>query len=220
MTGRTGLVIVDDHSAFREGLRQIIEEDSRFEIIGESCNGHQALELIRRTRPAVVILDISIPPPDGLEVARTLRLENIPTGIILLTMYREEGILASARRLNLGYVLKDSAMTDIVSAIEAAVRGERYTSPMLNHYIQDIPREAAAALPMGDYRKMVGGLLPAEQQILRLIGDYCTTRDIAEALKLQPAQVEELRAQLCRKLGIASGHALMKFALNNLHAHE
>jgi len=215
MTGRLGVVIVDDHSAFREGLRQIIEEHSEFEIIGEAGDGSHALDLIRQSRPTVAILDISIPPPDGLAVARTLRAENTPVEIILLTMYREEGILESASSLNLGYVLKDSAMTDIVPAIEAAGRGERFTSPLLNTYLQDISRTTTASLSPLEYGKRVQDLLPMEQQMLDLIADYNTTRDIAETLKLPYVQVEELRAQICRKLGITGGHALMKFALNH-----
>jgi len=214
MTSRLGVVIVDDHAAFRAELRRFIEEHSHYEIFGEAGDGRHALDLIRQARPAVAILDVSIPPPDGLAVARTLREESAPVEIILLTMYREEGILASARSLGLSYVLKDSAMTDILTALETACRGERYTSPLLTSYIRESTRTAIPPLSQQEFMNAVLNLLPIEGRLLDLMADYNTNKDIADELGIQAAEVESYRATICRKLGLTGSHALMKFALN------
>lgn len=214
MTGRIGVVIVDDHVAFRKELRQIIEDQPRFEIIGEAGDGEHALDLIRRSRPSIAVLDVSIPPPDGLAVARTLRKEEAPVEIILLTMYREEGILATARSLGLSYVLKDSAMTDIIAALDAAARGERFTSPLLATYLQENARVSPTPLSLQSFQQAVQNLLPMERRLLDLIAGYNTNKDIADKLNMNADTVEDQRAAICQKLGLAGNHALMKFALN------
>jgi two-component system, NarL family, response regulator DegU len=214
MSRKCGVVLVDDHIAFREGLRQIIEAEPDFEILGEAGNGKQALELIRGFQPTVAILDVSMPPPDGLSVARSLREENFPVRIILLTMYREESIFASARELDLSYVLKDSAIDDIVVAIETARRGERYTSPLLTSYLQENARKRIAPVLGDEYDRAFLDLLPVERQVLDLLAEYKTTRDIADELNIQPGAVENLRVDICQKLGLPGSHSLMKFALN------
>jgi len=214
MNGKLSIVIVDDHDAFREGLRLIIEEQPRFEVIGETSTGTAALNLIRSSRPAVAVLDVSIPPPDGLAVARALREEKAPVEIILMTMYREEGILATAVELNLGYVLKDSATTDIVEALDAASRGECFISPLLYSYFGENSRATPPSLSREESDQAALELLPAEQLVLDLIAQYKTGREIAEALDMLPPEFESYRAEICRKLGLAGNHALMKFALN------
>jgi DNA-binding NarL/FixJ family response regulator len=205
---------VDDHDAFRDELRRIIEEQPQFEVIGEASTGTSALNLIRNSMPAVAILDVSIPSPDGLAVARTLREEKAPVEIILVTMYREEGILATARSLNLGYVLKDSATTDIAEALEAASRGECYISPLLDSYLGENARAATPSLSRAESDQAALELLPAEQLVLDLIAQYKTGREIAEALDMPPSELESYRSEICRKLGLNGNHALMKFALN------
>jgi two-component system, NarL family, response regulator DegU len=214
MSGKLSVVIVDDHEAFREGLRQIICDQPGFEVIGEAGDGTQALRLIRDTKPAIAILDVSIPPPDGLAVARSLREEKVPVEIILVTMYREEGILASAYNLHLSYVLKDSATTDITAALEAARNGECFTSPLLYSYLGESGRGATAPMSREESKQAAQDLLPVEQQLVGLIAQYKTSREIAEEMDIRSADVELYRAEICRKLGLAGNHALMKFALN------
>jgi len=214
MTAKTSIVMVDDHVAFREGLRHIIEELPGFEVIGEAGDGTGALQLIRNARPAIAILDVSIPPPDGLAVARTLREEGVPVEIVLLTMYREEGILASAYDMHLGYVLKDSATTDIAPALKAAARGDCYISPLLQSYLGENARAATASLSREETHQVTLELLPIEQRVLERIAQYKTSKEIAEEMDILSEAVEDYRAELCRKLGLSGNHALMKFALN------
>jgi DNA-binding NarL/FixJ family response regulator len=216
MAGKVSIIVADDHPVFRQGLRQIIEAEPDFEILGEAGDGNQALDLIRKLKPTVAVLDISMPPPDGLSVVRTLREENVQVEIIFLTTYREESIFKSALDLEVkGYVLKDSAPNDIVSGIKAVCRGEHYTSPLMTSYL--IKNVRAAASPVSADRRGQGflGLSAAERRVLDLIAEYKTSKDIAEELCVSPRTIETHRANICQKLGLTGPHALMKYALEH-----
>lgn len=213
MADKFRIVVADDHPVFRQGLRQIIAAEPVFEIVGEADNGKQALDLIRKMKPAVAVLDISMPELDGLAVVRTLRAEKIPLEIIFLTMYRDESIFRNALDLNVkGYVLKDSAPTDIVSGIKAVCRGEHYTSPLLTSYLikSSRPSVLSARAPGG-----IADLSPAERRVLALIAEYKTSKDIADELCISRRTVETHRTNICQKLGLHGNHALMKFALEH-----
>src|SRR5262245_55226453 len=213
MADKLSIVVADDHPVFRQGLRQIIESEPDFEIVGEASDGKQALDLIRKLRPTVAVLDISMPERDGLAVVRALRDEKIPVEIVFLTMYRYESIFRSALDLDVkGYLLKDSAPFEIVSGIKAILRGEHYTSPLLTSYLIKSNRAAVTAAPDS------GGILdlsPAERRVLALIAEYKTSKDIAEELSISRRTVETHRTNICQKLGLHGNHALMKFALEH-----
>jgi DNA-binding NarL/FixJ family response regulator len=214
MADRFTIVVADDHPVFRQGLRQIIESEPSFEIIGEANDGKQALSLIRKLRPAVAVLDISMPERDGLSVVRALREEKIAVEIIFLTMYRDESIFRTALELEVkGYVLKDSAPIEIVSGIKAVCRGEWYTSPLLTSYL--IKGTRAATTAEVDDSLDIADLSPAELRVLALIAEYKTSKDIAEELCISRRTVETHRTNICQKLGLHGNHALMKFALEH-----
>ena len=213
MNGNVRIVIADDHPVFLQGLRQIIELEPGLEVVGEAGDGNSALETIKIYRPGIVILDIEMPRLDGLAVARLLREQRVPLEIILLTVHREESLLSYALELGVkGYVLKDSAVTDIVSCISAVSRGEYYTSPALTTYL--VNRSRIAERPRGS-RPGLLDLTPTERHVLRLIADYKTSREIAENLGISRRTVETHRTNICQKLEIHGSHALMKFALEH-----
>lgn len=215
MDGKFTVVVADDHPVFRKGLRQIIEAEPGFEIVGEASDGKQALDLIRRLKPTLAVLDISMPEPDGLSVVRSLREEKTPVEIIFLTMYRDESIFKSALDLDVkGYVLKDSAPTDIVSGIKAVCRGEHYTSPLLTSYLIKSTRPTSGSQSARDSRG-ISELSPAERRVLALIAEYKTSKDIADELCISRRTVETHRTNICQKLGLHGNHALMKFALEH-----
>ena len=119
------IVIADDHPVFRFGLRQIIEAEPGFDVVGEADHGEGALELIGKIRPSIAILDVAMPRLDGLAVARHLQKEELPVKTILVTMYREEKLFKKALEAGVkGYVLKDSAASDIISCIKAVAAGQ------------------------------------------------------------------------------------------------
>ncbi|MBO0720993.1 MAG: response regulator transcription factor [Blastocatellia bacterium] len=213
MSGNVRIVIADDHPVFLQGLRQIIELEPGLEVVGEAGDGNSALQAINLFRPRIVILDIEMPRLDGLAVTRRLREERVPTEVILLTVHREESLLSYALELDVkGYVLKDSAVTDIVSCINAVARGEYYTSPALTTYLVDRSRNSERTRGS---RPGLHDLTPTERHVLRLIADYKTSREIAEDLGISRRTVETHRTNICQKLEIHGSHALMKFALEH-----
>src|SRR5215469_5176649 len=127
------VVIADDHPIFRQGLRQAIETDRKIKVIGEANDGAAVLELLETHKPDVVVLDINMPKKDGFTVAKEIREKGIQVGIIFLTMYDEEDAFNRAMDLGVkGYILKDSAVTDIVTGIRVVASGEHFITPSLS----------------------------------------------------------------------------------------
>ena len=140
---KLSIVIADDHPVFRVGLREIIESEPDFKVLGEAGEGEQALEMISRMQPAIAILDVSMPKLDGLALARKLAAQEPSVGVILVTMYREQKLFTEALEAGVkGYVLKDSAGTDIISCIKAVAAGQNYASPELTTFLVNRVREA------------------------------------------------------------------------------
>lgn len=212
-TNKLSIVIADDHPVFRRGLRDIIESEPGFAVVGEAGDGEEALEMIGKLRPAIAILDVSMPKLDGLSVSRKLASEEPAVGVILVTMYREQKLFTQALEAGVkGYVLKDSAATDIISCIKAVTAGQHYASPELTTYLVNRVRAAATAeLPRSD----LAGLTTTELRILSLLADYKTSKEIAQDLFISPRTVDTHRNHICQKLDIHGSHALMKFALAN-----
>lgn len=209
MTTEIRLLIADDHPIVRQGLKQIIEADPDLNVIAEAGDGPGALSLIKTLLPDIAVLDINMPGADGLSLAETVSDEGLPVAIILLTAYREEDLFNRALTLGVkGYVLKDSAATDIVSAIKAVASGEYYTSPAMSGYLF---KRRSSKPPAG--KPGVKDLTPTERRILRLLADYKTSREIAEELFISHRTVQTHRANICQKLQLQGNHALMKFAL-------
>ncbi|HEY0365334.1 MAG TPA: response regulator transcription factor [Pyrinomonadaceae bacterium] len=208
---KLSIVIADDHPVFRVGLREIIESESGFKVVGEAGDGEEALEMIGKLHPAIAILDVSMPKLDGLAVSRKLAAAEPAVGVILVTMYREQKLFSEALDAGVkGYVLKDSAATDIISCIKAVAAGQHYASPELTTYLVNRVRQAeTAALP----RSELAGLTNTERRVLSLLADYKTSKEIAQDLFISARTVDTHRNNICQKLDIHGSHALMKFAL-------
>ena len=130
------VLIVDDHPLFRNGLRQVIAGDARFELVGEAGDGEAALKFILEKKPAVAVLDINLPKITGLEIARQLQNKKIPTRLIILTMHKEEELINRALDSGVrGFVLKDNAVEDILEAIETVAAGGHYVSPSVSGFL-------------------------------------------------------------------------------------
>jgi len=207
------ILIADDHPLVRRGLRDTIEAEPDLTIVGEVGDGKGALQLIHQLKPDLVILDVSMPGGDGLSVVRSVRTAKLPMEFVFLTMYRDESIFKTALDLDVkGYVLKDSAPTDVVSAIRAVCRGQHFTSPLLTSYLVKSTRTSIASGPSQGESSHTE-LSPAERRVLELIAEYKTSKEIAEELCISPRTIESHRAHICQKLGLQGSHALMKFAL-------
>jgi len=209
----TTVLIADDHPTFRSGLRQIVESGRDFKLVQEAGNGVEALNGIRKLRPAVAILDMNMPEMDGLKVARAVQAEGIPTAIVFLTMYQDEDMFNEAMDLGAkGYVLKESAVADILDSIRAAGAGRHYLSPAISGFLLR-RRTSDAAFRSG--HPELEKLTPAERRILRLIAGNKTSKEIATELDLSPRTIENHRANICAKLNLRGIHSLVKFAFDN-----
>jgi len=220
MKDKLTILIADDHPMIRDSLRNAIESNTEWEVAGEAQDGDVAIELINKLQPAIVILDISMPVRNGFEVVSALRQKKVQTQVIFLTMHRNEDFFQRALDLDVrGYVLKDSAVIDVVSAIKAVSRGEYYTSPALTSYLIR-KRSGGSSAASSEQGLGLHSLSPTERRVLELIAEYKTSRDIAEELNTSPRTVETHRTNICQKLGLHGRHALMKFALENKSSSE
>lgn len=208
MLDKIHILIADDHPLIRRGLRQEIESAPGLQVIAEASNGPEALEKIQQFRPQIAVLDISMPGLDGLKVAQAVRAQRLPVEFIFLTVHREETFLNKALQIGgLGYVLKDSASADILACIKAVAAGQSYASPAMTAYLLNRTRRLL------QQQDGLASLTPTERTVLKMIADYKTTKDIAEALFISTRTVETHRTNICQKLGLRGSHTLMKFAL-------
>ncbi len=207
MTADIKILIADDHPIVRQGLRTIIESAPDLTVIAEAGDGKEALQMLLQLKPQVAVLDIDMPLMDGFNVACVLREKEPDIEIIFLTVHREGSFLDKAMKVGAkGYVLKDSALADIVAGVRAVTSGHSYVSPAMTSYLLN-PRDSA---------KRAGeltNLTPTELTVLQMIAEYKTTKDIASALFISPRTVETHRANICQKLNLRGSHALMKYAL-------
>jgi len=205
------VLIADDHPVVRQGLRQTIETDRGLKIVGEAGDGGVALEQIKTLLPQVAVLDIDMPVKDGFAVATAIREENLPVVIIFLTIHREEELFQAAMDMGVkGYVLKDSATTDIIAGIKTVAGGQPYISPSLSAYL--INRRARSVALIKE-KPGIEELTPMERRVLKLIAEDKTSKEIAKELFISYRTVETHRTNISRKLELHGSLALIKFAV-------
>jgi DNA-binding NarL/FixJ family response regulator len=213
MSQKLRILIVDDHPVFRRGLREIIGESKRFQIVGEAADGAVGLKLAGELRPDIIVLDVDMPHLNGLQMARTLRKEQNPAQIVFLTMYSDEDLFNAALDIGVkGYVLKENAGGEVVSALLKVADGETFFSPALNSIgmrREDRVKSLLLSKPSLD------SLTVAEKRVLKLIADDHTSKEIADVLNISVKTVENHRHNICRKLNIYGSHSLLKFAFDH-----
>ena len=213
MSNEIHIVMADDHPIVRQGLRQTIEADAALKIVAEAGDGKTALSLIVQHQPAVAVLDIDMPEQDGFSVARAVRRQKLEVEIVFLTIHREEELFRAALDLGAkGYVLKDSAVTDIVAAIKAVAAGQPYISPQLSSYLL---KRSKSVAELNARKPGLEDLTPTERRILKLIAEDKTSKEIAEVLFISHRTVETHRTNISRKLDLHGSLALVKFALEH-----
>jgi len=211
--GKIRVLIVDDHPLFRQGLRQAIEDDSRFEVIGEAANGQTALDRVTALRPDVAVLDVNLPGLSGLEVAAALRDKKIRVSVVILTMLKDEQAFNKALNLGIhGYVLKENAAEEILNCIAAVSRNEAYVSPSLTDFLL---RRRSRVESLASHKPGLDDLTVAEKRILKRVALGKTTKEIAAELFISPRTVESHRSNICEKLHLIGANRLLQFALEN-----
>lgn len=207
------LVIADDHPIFRKGLLQVIEIEPDLEIVGEAADGQTALDQIKNLQPDVAVLDIDMPKKNGFVLAQEIGEAKLPSKIIFLTMYKEENAFNRALDLGVkGYLLKDSAVTDIVAGIRAVANGQHFISPAISSYLLNrhgrVDRLEAEKPGLKD-------LTPMERRIIKLIAENKTSKEIAAELFISVRTVDNHRTNISTKLDLHGSHALLKFAFDH-----
>lgn len=208
MAGTIRVAVVDDHAVVREGIRRVLEGEPGISVIGEGSNGDEALALVEKHRPDVLLMDVAMPGRTGLQVAAELRRRGVLTRVLMLSMYDQpeyvlEGVKSGAR----GYLLKDSSPAELRRAVRAVHRGESFFPPAVAARLSDAVRaDAPAPSP-------VDALTPRERDVLIGISGGETNKQIAARLGISHRTVETHRESLMDKLGIRTVAGLTKLAL-------
>lgn len=205
-------VLADDHPIVRRGLRTLLEGEGGCTVVGEVADGLTAIDLIARLRPDVAILDVQLPDLDGLEVARWAREKAPETKVVVLSMHgAEPDVVDALRHGAVGYVLKSSAVAELIVAVHAAVAGRRFLSaPLAQRAIDAYARRAEeAARPLDRYEL----LMAREREVLQLAAQGMGNAEVGERLAISPRTAETHRANLMRKLGLATQTDLVRLAV-------
>ena len=213
MKNEIRVMIADDHPVVRQGLRQTIESDSTLKVVAEAGDGQAALAQIQELKPTIAVIDVDMPRLDGLGVAREIRKKRLPVEIIFLTIHGEEDLFHAAMDLgSKGYLLKDSALTEIVKALRAVAEGNYYVTPSLTAYL--VHRRSSAQM-FASEKPGLANLTPTERRILGMVAEGKSSKSIAEELFIHYRTVENHRTNICQKLGLQGHNALFKFALQH-----
>ena len=203
------LLIADDHPIFRQGLRQILDRTPGLRVVAEAADGEEALAHLHALRPQIAVLDVEMPHKDGFALAQEVRDAGLPIQIVFLTMYREERFFNAALDLGVkGYVLKDSAIAEIVACLRNVAAGKPFVSPQLTDYL--VKRIQGNS---SDEPAEIQALTAAERRVLKLLAAGKTSKQIAEELGVSVRTIDHHRANAADKLDLKGGNALLQFAI-------
>ncbi|HEX7335621.1 MAG TPA: response regulator transcription factor [Gemmatimonadales bacterium] len=209
MSAPIRVLVADDHMIVRTGIRHVLESDSGFEVVGEAANGAETLTLAAQLKPDVVVLDISMPGESGLKLAAQLRAGPTDRRVLILSMHdNPEYVLESVRAGANGYLLKDTAATELRNAIRAVCRGESYFSPPIAGRLREALR-GEHPTPAASLDHLTG----REREVLLGVAQGKTNKEIATDLGISHRTVETHRESLMKKLQIRTIAELTRFAL-------
>ncbi len=210
------VILVDDHSLVRAGIRSLILNIPGVEVVGEADNGRDAIKLIDELAPDLVLLDIAMPELNGLEVVARLSKEFSDTKVIILSMHTNEEYVVQALRSGAsGYLLKDAAPNELEIAVNAVIRGETYLSPAISKHVVDnyLKRISNVALDKELSPDIFTQLTSRQREILQLIAEGNSTKEIANKLNVSIKTVETHRMQLMDRIGIHDVAGLVRYAI-------
>lgn len=211
MSTRKGIVIAEDHTILREGLKALLSSRPKLRILGEAEDGYEALRCVEKLRPDLILMDLSMPKMNGVETIREIKKRFSGTKILVLTVHRaEEYILAALEAGADGYILKDTTFAELMLAIENLLLGKRYLSPGVSEQVIEGYLEGKKN---GQATSRWDSLTLRERQVLKLIAEGYKNREIADCLFISVKTVEKHRANLMKKLDIHSAQALTAYAL-------
>jgi len=205
------VLLADDHKLIRAGLRLVVDQQADLSVVGEADDGRQAVELAKSLKPDVVVMDIGMPNLNGIEAARQIREIRPDAAVVMLSMHSDEGYVL--RALGAGaraYLLKDSATTDLVQAIRAVVEGKSFFSPAVSKVLlQDYVRKLRRSGAEDSYDL----LSPREREVLQLVAEGKSNKEVASLLNLSVYTVETHRAKIMQKLNLKGVPELILYAV-------
>jgi two-component system, NarL family, response regulator NreC len=205
------ILLADDHSIVRKGLRSILEEDGGLEVVAEAANGREAVDLCQSLEPHIAVLDVGMPQLNGLEAAAQLQRSSSPTKVIMLSMYRDEtyilrALTAGAR----GYLLKDTAEEEILPAVRTVIRGNSYFSPAISQTLLD---DHIRYLQKRGLQDSYDLLTEREREVLQLLAEGRSNKEVASVLSLSLSTVETHRTNMMQKLNLHSAAEIVLYAV-------
>ncbi|HHX45048.1 MAG TPA: response regulator transcription factor [Chloroflexi bacterium] len=212
MTTSISVFLADDHAVVRDGLRLLLGIHGDIEVVGDAANGREAVAKVAQMCPDIVILDIAMPELNGLEAAQQIRDLCPSTQVIILSMYStSEHVFRALEAGARGYLLKESAGTEVADAVRSVYNGRLYLSPtiadlVVDDYLQQQNRES---------RSPLSRLSPREREVLQLVVEGKTNAEVAEILAFSVKTVETYRSRIMRKLGLSDLPSLVKFAIQH-----
>ncbi len=204
------IVLADDHSIVRQGLRALIEKQSDMQVIGEASNGRETVAMVQDLQPDVVLMDVSMPDMNGVEATRRIKIGFPQMKVLALSMHSDRRFAMEMLKAGAsGYLLKDSAFEELVHAIRSVVSGHTY----LCHKITDVVIRDYLDISAKEVSSVFSTLTVREREVLQLIAEGRSTKDIATLLKVSVKTIETHRQQIMEKLNIHSVAELTKYAI-------
>ena len=205
------VILADDHSVMRRGLRLILEQQEGFEVLGEACDGREAVTLARSLHPDVAVLDITMPNLNGIEAARQITDKQPEVAVVVLSMHADESYVLRALKAGArGYLLKESPESDFLAAVRSVSEGKAFFSPAVSRLlVEDYVRQ----LQDRDIEDSYDLLTPREREILQLIAEGKSNKDVANLLNLSLYTVETHRSNILEKLNLHSVPELILYAV-------
>jgi two-component system, NarL family, response regulator NreC len=205
------ILLADDHTVMRSGLRLLLERQANFVVVGEAADGRQAVELAAAEKPDVVVMDIAMPHLNGVEAARQIVNRAPQTAVVILSMHSDESyVIRSLKAGARAYLLKDSAESDLISAIHAITEGKSFFSPLVRRILKEDYMHQLAEMGAEDTYEL---LTNREREVLQLVAEGKSNKDVANLLNLSLYTVETHRTHILQKLNLHSVPELILYAV-------
>jgi DNA-binding NarL/FixJ family response regulator len=212
MTQKKTILIVDDHRLFRNGLKAIIERNQNYEVVGEAGNGREAFQMVGKLKPDLALVDISLPDQSGIELTRDILRASSKTRVMIVSMHSKIDYIVRAFRAGAtGYVIKESASNKLLQGIKSVLKGDYFMdASVAQKVVQKMLgiQKKEAKVPDAAYDT----LTPREQEVLVLVAEGLSTKEIGERLFISPKTVENHRANIMHKLDLHSTMELVRYA--------
>lgn len=206
------ILLADDHTIVRQGLAKVLEAEAGFSVVGEARDGREAISQVEQLKPDVVLMDITMPMLNGIEATRQIKKSNPKTKVIILSMHSHNRFISELFSLGAsGYLLKDSSGTDIINAINAAIRGDTYLSPSISRQV--IEDYVSLKRTKSSREELYSQLSNREREVFQMIAEGRSTKEIAEILCVSMSTVKTHRSNIMEKLQMDNISQLIHFAI-------